>query len=158
MVEYDEDIVAWKKGRLLRLGGEMQLLLLLAPSLLLLSCSWPATDCTFIPEGFCSWGGIENLPASSKSPLSSAVVAKPKDGDDGGGGADLLMEEGDDQWNQRGDSKNMMGLNLQDGKRFLSLSGWPQARHSKAKDVDRLPHLEDEFYIYCNLQSFNDHC
>ena len=103
-------------------------------------------------------GGIENLPASSKSPLSSAVVAKPKDGDDGGGGADLLMEEGDDQWNQRGDSKNMMGLNLQDGKRFLSLSGWPQARHSKAKDVDRLSHLEDEFYIYCNLQSFNDHC
>ena len=37
------------------LGGKMELLLLLlvAPhSLLLLSCSWPETYCTLIPESF----------------------------------------------------------------------------------------------------------
>ena len=34
-----------------------------------------------------------SLPASSEGPLSSAVMAKPKDGDDGGGRADLLMEK-----------------------------------------------------------------
>ena len=79
------------------LGGKMELLLLLlvAPhSLLLLSCSWPETDCTLIPESFLL---NENLPASSESPLSSAVVAKPKDRDDRGRRADLLMEK-DDDW------------------------------------------------------------
>ena len=85
------------KSRLaLVLGGKMELLLLLVapPPLLLLSCSWPETDCTLIPESFLL---NENLPASSESPLSSAVVAKPKDRDDRGRRADLLMEK-DDDW------------------------------------------------------------
>ena len=48
-------------------------------------------DCTLI------FLRIKSLPASSESPLSSAVVAKPKDRDDGGRRADLLMEK-DDDW------------------------------------------------------------
>ena len=35
---------------------------------------------------------MENLPAAGESPLSSAVVAKAKDRDDGRGRADLLVE------------------------------------------------------------------
>ena len=37
---------------------------------------------------------LESLPAAGESPLSSAVVAKAKDGDDGGGRADLLHRIG----------------------------------------------------------------
>ena len=35
----------------------------------------------------------ENLPAPGEGPLSSAVVAKAEDGDDGGGRADLLRKD-----------------------------------------------------------------
>ena len=91
-------------SRLLILDGEMELLQAAAPPLLL---SWPA-KVTFTKDpiekllnsvAHCraihsKEDGLEmvNLPAPGKSPLSSAVVTKPKDGDDGGGRADLLGE------------------------------------------------------------------
>ena len=89
---------------LLILDGEMELLQADAPPLLL---SWPAkvtvtkdpierllnsvAHCRAIHS---KEDGVEmvNLPAPGKSPFSSAVVTKPKDGDDGGGRADLLGE------------------------------------------------------------------
>ena len=72
---------------------ELFLLAVAPPFLLLLSCSWPETDCTLCnPRRLAQCLSGMDLPASSEGPLSSAVVAKPKDGDYGGGGAGLLRK------------------------------------------------------------------
>ena len=58
---------------------------------------------------------MRNLPASSESPLSGAIMAKAEDGDDGRG--------------------------LRGGQGLLSYRAWSLARHPKAEDVDCFPYL-----------------
>ena len=151
MVEYGEGIVATRRKGLKRADCSSLELLLLAvapPSLLLLSGSWPETDCTLcnprrlaqmlMGNGFacvqrrstfqCRRGQTQRWRLRRRRDWSPEKDCTFKEyhyhGKDGGSG--------------------IGGLNLQDRSRRLSLGGRPQARHSKAEDVDRLPHLQNE--------------